>query len=82
LHYRSRLRHRREADRSGRDDDHAAGQDRVAQLAWLTAAQHGPCPSGTFVRRVAHTPHYDGVKAGGAEPAVIAICGIGPNNQQ
>jgi hypothetical protein len=41
-----------------------------------------PCPAGTFVRRVAHTPHYDGVKAGGVEPAVIAICGIGPNNQQ
>jgi len=39
-----------------------------------------PCPSGTFIRRVAHTPHYDGVKADGKEPAVIAICGIGPNN--
>jgi hypothetical protein len=41
-----------------------------------------PCPAGTFIRRVAHTPHYDGVKAGGKEPAVIAICGIGPNNQK
>jgi hypothetical protein len=39
-----------------------------------------PCPAGTFIRRVAHTPHYDGVKAGGKEPATIAICGIGPNN--
>jgi hypothetical protein len=39
-----------------------------------------PCPAGTFIRRVAHTPHYDGVKADGKEPAVIAICGIGPNN--
>jgi len=37
-----------------------------------------PAPAGTFVRRVAKTPHYDGVKKGGAEPAVIAICGIGP----
>jgi hypothetical protein len=25
------------------------------------------------VRRVAHTPHYDGVKRGGKEPAVIGI---------
>jgi hypothetical protein len=41
-----------------------------------------PCPAGTFIRRVAHTPHYDGVKTGGKEPAVIAICGIGPNNQK
>jgi hypothetical protein len=41
-----------------------------------------PCPAGTFIRRVAHTAHYDGVKTGGKEPAVIAICGIGPNNQK
>ena len=37
-----------------------------------------PAPAGTFVRRVARTPHYDGVKANGTEPAVIAICGMGP----
>jgi hypothetical protein len=37
-----------------------------------------PVPAGTFIRRVAHTPHYDGVVADGKEPAVIAICGIGP----
>jgi hypothetical protein len=37
-----------------------------------------PAPAGTFVRRVARTPHYDGVKADGQEPATIAICGIGP----
>ncbi|HYM04029.1 MAG TPA: cupin domain-containing protein [Stellaceae bacterium] len=37
-----------------------------------------PAPAGTFVRRVARTPHYDGVKRDGKEPAVIAICGIGP----
>ena len=37
-----------------------------------------PAPAGTFVRRVAQTPHYDGVKKDSAEPAVIAICGIGP----
>ncbi|HXZ01555.1 MAG TPA: cupin domain-containing protein [Stellaceae bacterium] len=37
-----------------------------------------PAPAGTFVRRVARTPHYDGVKKDGKEPAVIAICGMGP----
>ena len=35
-------------------------------------------PAGAFVRRVAHTPHYDGVVANGTEPAVIAICGMAP----
>jgi hypothetical protein len=39
-------------------------------------------PAGGFVRRVAHTPHYDGVIASGAEPAVIAICGSGPFGQR
>jgi hypothetical protein len=37
-----------------------------------------PAPAGSFVHRVARTPHYDGVKKGGKEPAVIAICGMGP----
>ena len=37
-----------------------------------------PVPAGGFVRRVAHTPHYDGVKKGAAEPAVIGIFGIAP----
>ena len=37
-----------------------------------------PAPAGTFVRRVAKTPHYDGAKADAKEPAVIAICGMGP----
>ncbi len=37
-----------------------------------------PVPAGSFVHRVAHTPHYDGVVARGREPAVIAICGIAP----
>jgi hypothetical protein len=37
-----------------------------------------PVPPGTFVRRVAHTPHYDGVVANGREPATIAICGMAP----
>jgi hypothetical protein len=37
-----------------------------------------PVPAGTFVRRVANTPHYDGVVASGSEPVVIAICGMAP----
>ncbi len=39
-----------------------------------------PVPAGSFVRRVAGTPHYDGVIRGHAEPAIIAICGMGPVN--
>ena len=39
-----------------------------------------PVAAGSFVHRVAGTPHYDGVIAGHPEPAVIAICGIGPVN--
>jgi hypothetical protein len=41
-----------------------------------------PVLPGTFVHRVAHTPHYDGVVANGREPAVIAICGIAPVDMQ
>lgn len=37
-----------------------------------------PAPAGSFVRRVAHTSHYDGVRSEATEPAVIAICGMGP----
>ena len=37
-----------------------------------------PIPPGGFIRRVASAPHYDGVIASGAEPAVIAICGMAP----
>jgi hypothetical protein len=37
-----------------------------------------PVTAGSFVRRVAHTPHYDGVKRGEREPAVIALFGIAP----
>ncbi len=35
-------------------------------------------PTGGFVPRVARTPHYDGVKRGGKEPAVIGIFGQAP----
>ncbi len=37
-----------------------------------------PVPAGSFVRRVAGTPHYDGVVRDHPEPAIIAICGMGP----
>jgi hypothetical protein len=37
-----------------------------------------PVPAGGFVRRVAHTAHYDGVKRGAKEPAIIALFGIAP----
>jgi hypothetical protein len=37
-----------------------------------------PVPAGGFVRRVARTPHYDGVKSGEKEPAVIGIFGQAP----
>jgi hypothetical protein len=39
-----------------------------------------PAPAGSFVRRVAGTPHYDGVIRDHPEPATIAICGMGPVN--
>jgi hypothetical protein len=37
-----------------------------------------PVPAGGFVRRVARTPHYDGVKTDAKDPAVIAIFGTAP----
>ena len=37
-----------------------------------------PVPAGGFVRRVAHTPHYDGVMKSAPEPVVIALFGIAP----
>jgi hypothetical protein len=37
-----------------------------------------PVPAGGFVRRVASTPHYDGVKKPATEPAVIALFGLAP----
>jgi len=39
-----------------------------------------PVRAGSYVRRVAGTPHYDGVIPSHNEPVVIAICGIGPVN--
>jgi hypothetical protein len=37
-----------------------------------------PVSAGGFVRRVARTPHYDGVKKGEKEPVVIGIIGMAP----
>jgi hypothetical protein len=37
-----------------------------------------PVPAGGFVRRVARTPHYDGVKKNATEPVVIGIFGVAP----
>jgi hypothetical protein len=37
-----------------------------------------PVAAGSFVRRVAGTAHYDGVIRDHPEPAIIAICGMGP----
>ena len=37
-----------------------------------------PVGPGGYVKRTAHTPHYDGVPAGQTSPAVIAIFGLGP----
>jgi hypothetical protein len=43
-------------------------------------ASCAPVPAGSHVRRVAGTAHCDGVIRGRNEPAVIAICGVGPVN--
>lgn len=41
-----------------------------------------PVGPGGYVRRTAHTPHYDGVLPDGHDPAVIAIFGLGPVNME
>lgn len=38
--------------------------------------------SGGYVKRTARTPHYDGVPTGQPDPAVIAVFGLGPVDQQ
>jgi hypothetical protein len=40
-------------------------------------ASCAPVPAGGHVRRVAGTPHYDGVIRGHNVPAIIAICSVG-----
>src|SRR5258706_3908504 len=44
----------------------------------LTQRPVCPSPPVASVRRVAGTPHYDGVIRDHAEPVIIAICGMGP----
>ena len=49
---------------------------------WVNSGEHFapeatvPVPAGGFVRRVARTPHYDGVKKGEPSPVVIGIVGL------
>ena len=56
----------------------------ISGICWVNSGENFepaatvPVPAGGFVRRVAHTPHYDGVKKGGAESAVIGIFGQAP----
>jgi len=38
-----------------------------------------PVPSGSFVRRIAKSAHYDGVRKGAAEPAIHCHHRNGPN---
>jgi hypothetical protein len=44
----------------------------------FTPREATPVEPGGYVKRVARTPHYDGVLPGHPDPAVIAIFGIGP----
>jgi hypothetical protein len=46
------------------------------QRSRLRSEQHGAGSAGGFVRRIARTPHYDGVKKDTNEPAVIGLFGI------
>ena len=39
-----------------------------------------PVPASGFVRRLAHTPHYDGVGKDRKEPTVICIFGQGQSS--
>jgi hypothetical protein len=41
-----------------------------------------PVSAGSFVHRIARTPHYDGVIRSHNEPVIIAICGMGPVGQK
>jgi hypothetical protein len=41
-----------------------------------------PAPPGSFVRRFAGTPHYDGTQRDAPEPAIIAVTGVGPVHRE
>jgi putative endonuclease len=67
--------------------DNPLWKDQYERLNWwcnsradFDPAACVPVPAGSYVRRVALTPHYDGVIKSHNEPVVIAICGIGPVN--
>lgn len=67
---------------------HTYATDRVSLVLagtwWVNSgaefdpAKAVPVSAGGFVRRVARTPHYDGVMRGAPEAAVIALFGIAP----
>jgi hypothetical protein len=67
---------------------HTYATDRLSVVVsgtwWVNSGNHfaprdaTPVGPGGFVRRVARTPHYDGVLPGRHNPAVIAIFGVGP----
>lgn len=44
----------------------------------FTPEQAVQVPAGGFVKRTAHTFHYDGVPSSGKEPVVVAVFGVGP----
>ena len=67
---------------------HTYASDRLCIVVsgtwWISSGQDFnpsscvPVLPGTFVKRLARTPHYDGVPSSGKEPAIIAICGLAP----
>lgn len=56
----------------------------LAGTWWVNSGPHFdpdntvPVSAGGFVRRVARIPHYDGVRNGANEPAIIGLFGIAP----
>jgi hypothetical protein len=71
---------------------HTYATDRICVVVsgtwWVNSgndfAPHDAVPVGPggYVKRTARTPHYDGVVPGQADPAVIAIFGLGPVDLQ
>jgi len=59
-----------------------AGTCWVNIVADVVLANAVAVPAGGFVRRMARTPHYDGVMANAKEPAVIALFGVAPVDLQ
>jgi hypothetical protein len=66
--------HLRDRSPLARSVRHLVGQQRPR----FRSGPHGAGYRRGFVRRVARTPHYDGVKKDGKEPAVIGRFGIAP----